>query len=62
MNEKEKTGKLAFTCPVCGKNTDRPVDEFKEGAILICPFCNLELTLHGHMWEEVKGEIEKLGA
>jgi len=52
--------KLAFTCPLCGKKTDRPANELKEGAALICPFCNLELNLHGHMWKEVCGEIDKL--
>lgn len=52
--------KLAFTCPVCGKTTDRPVDELQEGALLICPFCDLRLVLHGHMWEEVREEIERL--
>lgn len=61
MNSKNDSRKLAFTCPVCGRSTDRPVDELKEGALLVCPFCKLKLTLHGHMWEEVKGEIEKLG-
>jgi transcription elongation factor Elf1 len=52
--------KLPFTCPLCGKKTDRLVDELKEGASLICPFCNLELNLHGHMWEEVRAGIDKL--
>ena len=52
--------KLPFTCPLCGEKNDRPVDELKEGATLICPFCNLKLNLHGHMWEEVRGEIDKL--
>ncbi len=60
MDKKETMRKLAFTCPVCGKKTDRSVDELKEGAHVVCPFCNLKLILHGHMWEEVKGELEKL--
>jgi transcription elongation factor Elf1 len=60
MNTKKNKRKLAFTCPVCGKTTDRSVDELKEEALLVCPFCSLKLTLHGHMWEEVKGELEKL--
>ena len=46
---------------MCGRSTDRPADELKEGAVLICPFCNLRLTLQGYMWKEVKEEIEKLG-
>ena len=32
----------------------------QEGALLICPFCDLRLVLHGHMWEEVREEIERL--
>lgn len=52
--------KLPFTCPICGKKTDRPIDEMKEGATLICPFCRLKLNLHGHMWQEVCAEIDKL--
>jgi transcription elongation factor Elf1 len=51
---------LPFTCPVCGKKTDRAIEELKEGATLICPFCNLELNLHGHMWKEVSAEIDRL--
>jgi len=31
-----------------------------EGANIICPFCKLTLTLHGHMWEDVQREISKL--
>jgi len=52
--------KLPFTCPICGKKTDRPIDELKEGATLICPFCDLKLNLHGHMLQEVRAEIDKL--
>jgi len=46
--------KIAFTCPVCGRKTDRPTEELKEGALLTCPFCKLKLNLHGHMWEDVQ--------
>ncbi len=60
MNPEKDKRKLPFTCPVCGKTTDRPVRELKEGALLVCPFCKLTLTLHGHMWKEVRAEIEKL--
>jgi hypothetical protein len=62
MNAKHGKSKLPFTCPICGKITNRPVAELREGAVLICPFCHLELTLHGHMWREVREEIEKLKA
>jgi hypothetical protein len=60
MNRAKSTNTIAFTCPVCGRITDRPVDELQEGAELICPFCCLKLTLHGHMWQEVKAEIDRL--
>jgi transcription elongation factor Elf1 len=52
--------KLPFACPVCGRKTDYLLTELKEGAVLTCPFCRLTLTLHGHMWEDVKKEIKHL--
>ncbi|MCX8116768.1 MAG: hypothetical protein N3G78_02405 [Desulfobacterota bacterium] len=51
---------LPFTCPVCGQKRDYPLQALYEGALLNCPFCKLTLTLHGHMWEEVQREIQKL--
>jgi ribosome-binding protein aMBF1 (putative translation factor) len=51
---------LPFTCPICGRKTDHPVALMQEGAELTCPFCKLKLTLHGHMWGEIQGELEKL--
>jgi hypothetical protein len=51
--------KLPFTCPICGRKTEYSFDILKQGAVLTCPFCKLTLTLHGHMWEEVKREMEK---
>jgi hypothetical protein len=53
------TKTLPFSCPVCGRKTDYPLNELVEGAVLTCPFCKLTLNLHGHMLEEVKREIEK---
>jgi DNA-directed RNA polymerase subunit RPC12/RpoP len=60
MNPKNDVKKLAFTCPVCGRTTDRPQGELQEGSVIVCPFCQLRLTLHGHMWQEVKERLEKL--
>jgi uncharacterized Zn finger protein (UPF0148 family) len=60
MNSRNDVGNLAFTCPVCGRTTDRPLHELKEGATIVCPFCQLKLTLHGHMLQEVKKRIEEL--
>jgi transcription elongation factor Elf1 len=51
---------LPFTCPICGHKTSYPITELSEGATLTCPFCQLTLTLHGHMWAEVQQEIKKL--
>ena len=51
---------LPFTCPICGHKNDYPIAALTEGATLTCPFCQLVLTLHGHMWEEVQQEIKKL--
>ncbi len=52
--------KLSFACPVCGRKTEYLLTELKEGAVLTCPFCKLTLTLHGHMWEDVKKEMQNL--
>lgn len=51
---------LPFTCPICGRKTDYPVAALMEGATLTCTFCQLTLTLHGHMWAEVQQEIKRL--
>jgi transcription elongation factor Elf1 len=53
--------KISFTCPVCAHKTDYRVAQMVEGAVLDCPFCKLTLKLHGHMLEDVRKEIEKLG-
>ena len=62
MNPEKKMtdNKISFSCPVCGRKTDYPVTQMVEGATLTCPFCKLTLKLHGHMWQEVQGEIGKL--
>ena len=52
--------KLPFACPICGQKKDYPLNELKEGAVLTCPFCKLTLTLHGHMWQAIKKEMELL--
>jgi hypothetical protein len=51
---------IPFTCPVCGRKKDYIVTDLCEGATLTCLFCKLTLTLHGHMWEDVQKEIQKL--
>ena len=58
--KKTKEKKLPFTCPICGRSTEHPMEEMVEGAVLTCPFCKLTLTLHGHMLEDVRREIKKL--
>ncbi len=55
-----KEEKFPFACPICCHKTDYPIAELVEGAILICPFCKLRLTLHGHMLEDVRKEIKKI--
>jgi len=51
---------LPITCPLCGRSSDHLVKNLKEGSDMVCPFCSVKLNLHGHMWEEIKNEIEKL--
>ena len=57
-----RANQIPFSCPICGRKTDHPLDLFTEGAEIVCPFCKLKLTLHGHMWQEVQQELAKLGA
>jgi len=52
--------KLPFNCPVCARNTDYPISQMVEGALLTCPFCKLTITLHGHMLEYVQKEIQRM--
>ena len=56
MSEKE----LPVTCPLCGRKNNFPLEDLREGSILLCPFCKVKLTLHGHMWEYIKAEAGKL--
>ena len=51
---------LPITCPLCGRKYDFPIENLLEGSTLTCPFCKLELKLHGHMWEHIQAEIAKL--
>ncbi len=51
---------IPFSCPVCGRKKEYRIEELFEGATLHCPFCQLNLTLHGHMWKEVQKEIQKI--
>jgi hypothetical protein len=57
--EKEKM-KLPVTCPLCGRKNEFPIETLVQGSILACPFCKVKLTLHGHMWEEIKADLQKL--
>ncbi|OGP86822.1 MAG: hypothetical protein A2156_13040 [Deltaproteobacteria bacterium RBG_16_48_10] len=52
--------KIPFSCPVCGNKTEYPVEKMVEGALLHCSFCKLNLKLHGHMWQDVRREIDRL--
>ena len=51
---------LPITCPLCGRKNEFPLETLLEGSILLCPFCKVKLTLHGHMWEHIQEEIAKL--
>jgi hypothetical protein len=52
--------KLAFTCPLCGRKSEYALETLAEGATIVCPFCKVKLTLHGHMWKDIESEIKKL--
>jgi len=51
---------LPVTCPLCGRKNEYPLENLLEGSTLSCPFCQLKLKLHGHMWEHLQAEINKL--
>jgi hypothetical protein len=51
---------LPITCPLCGRKNLFPVEGLVEGSIFTCPFCRVKLNLHGHMWEEIRADLEKL--
>jgi rubrerythrin len=51
--------KLPITCPLCGRKSEYPVEALVEGAQWKCSFCPTSLTLHGHMWEDIRAEIAK---
>jgi hypothetical protein len=51
---------LPITCPICGRKNEFPLEVLSEGYELQCPHCNVKLTLHGHMLEEIQCEIAKL--
>ena len=52
--------KLPITCSICGRKNEFPIEQLKEGATLICPFCKLKLTLHGHMWTDIQKELDNV--
>jgi hypothetical protein len=52
--------KLPFTCPLCGRKSEYALETLAEGATIVCPFCKVKLTLHGHMWKDIEAEIKKL--
>lgn len=51
---------LPITCPLCGKKHEFPLESLKEGATLQCPRCQVKLSLHGHMWQEIQSAIAML--
>jgi DNA-directed RNA polymerase subunit RPC12/RpoP len=51
---------LPITCPLCGRKNEFPVEILTEGYVLQCPQCNVKLTLHGHMLEEIRNDIARL--
>jgi hypothetical protein len=55
MNEK----KVPITCPLCGRKNEYALEILFEGSVITCPFCRIQLTLHGHMWEDIQKEIAR---
>jgi hypothetical protein len=51
---------LPITCPLCGRKNNFPVEELTEGSTMVCPFCKVKLTLHGHMWSEIQKELQRI--
>jgi hypothetical protein len=57
-----KIERLPITCPICGQKNEFPMENLREGEIITCPVCKVTLTLHGHMWQEIQSEIQRLEA
>jgi hypothetical protein len=55
-----KKEKLPITCPLCGRKGEYRIENLAENTFWKCLFCPTSLTLHGHMWEDIKTEIAKL--
>jgi len=51
---------LPITCPLCGKKNRFPLAILKEWSTFQCPQCQVKLTIHGHMWEEIQNEIANM--
>jgi hypothetical protein len=51
---------LPVTCPLCGRRSEHPLEDLKEGADMGCTFCGVKLNLHGHMWREIQEQIAGL--
>jgi hypothetical protein len=51
---------LPITCPLCGEKHEFPLENLKEGAMLQCPRCQVKLSLHGHMWQEIQSAVAVL--
>ncbi|MEJ2111828.1 MAG: YnfU family zinc-binding protein [Acidobacteriota bacterium] len=55
-----KKDQLSITCPLCGRRAEHPVENLREGEDMVCPHCSVKLNLHGHMWQEIAGQLEEL--
>jgi len=51
---------VPITCPICGKKNTFPLEIMNEGSTFQCPHCQVKLTIHGHMWQEIQNEIAKM--
>jgi hypothetical protein len=56
MNEKN----LLVTCPLCGRKNEYALEVLFEGSVIKCPFCQIQLTLHGHMWKDIQMDMIQL--
>ena len=52
--------KLPITCPLCGRKNEFPVEDLAEGKVITCSFCKVSLTLHGHMWQEIQADLQRM--
>lgn len=52
---------ITVTCPVCNKEFSKKAKELADGAVVKCPGCGEQTTIHGNMFTEMVENLAKKG-